>query len=240
MVSAPVWIRDRAAPSVSHRMARVSPVAGDDYAFTVCGKAIRAWDVADATGSCSLCDEAAGKVLEQERALGIRTPGARRRRPPQADLGMGRFRGSFVADLDPVPKGRPRFSKFGPVRTPDATKAYERQLRIEGLRHAPGAPLEGLLQARLVFVFPRLLAMRRKRDPDALVPHGKRPDLDNLVKAVLDALGPRREPKTKTNNYAGAWFRDDGQVTRVDATKFYAERDGRARVEVTIEEYTDE
>ena len=49
----------------------------------------------------------------------------------------------------------------------------------------------------------------------------KKPDIDNIVKIVLDAL----------NKYV---FEDDNQITKLDVEKVYAEEE---KVYVAIEEY---
>ena len=51
----------------------------------------------------------------------------------------------------------------------------------------------------------------------------KKPDIDNMIKLVLDALN-------------GVFFVDDAQVMRISASKQYADE---ARTEVTIEQYGD-
>lgn len=67
-------------------------------------------------------------------------------------------------------------------------------------------PIEGPVTVDLVF---RLLKPKTvKRD----APHVK-PDLDKLTRAVLDAL-------------TGYAYHDDGQVTRITATKVYAPKAG--------------
>lgn len=63
------------------------------------------------------------------------------------------------------------------------------------------------------FLFPRPKRLDRKRDPDGLIPHTSKPDLDNLTKAVLDAL-----------TEVGFW-RDDSQVYSASCSKYYVARD---------------
>jgi Holliday junction resolvase RusA-like endonuclease len=96
----------------------------------------------------------------------------------------------------PVPKGRPRAfvcRGFARLYTPAKTVAAERALAllVRGVaRPTCGLPAHGNLRVKLAFVC--------ARKP------GRRPDLDNLVKLVLDALN-------------GVIWADDNQVTELKA-----------------------
>ena len=57
---------------------------------------------------------------------------------------------------------------------------------------------------------------------DAPFHHSKKPDLDNLIKATLDAM-----------TQAGAW-RDDSQVSTIRASKQYAFRLNKTGVRILI------
>ena len=71
----------------------------------------------------------------------------------------------------------------------------------------PGWPILVIAE----FVMPRLASFPKTRPTP---PHTKKPDLDKLIRAVLDAIGS-----------AGVWT-DDSQVNRVQGlSKRYAERD---------------
>jgi Holliday junction resolvase RusA-like endonuclease len=63
------------------------------------------------------------------------------------------------------------------------------------------------MSIELEFVMPRPTGTPKRSTPPAI----KRPDLDKLVRAVLDALGS-----------AGLW-RDDSQVTHLETVKRLAE-----------------
>ena len=117
----------------------------------------------------------------------------------------------------PVPKGRPRFGN-GRAYTPKRTKDYENALKALIKEQNITGPIEVTINA----VFPRPQRLKPKKYPDGLILHTKRPDLDNIVKAVLDALN-------KT-------LQDDAQVCVIHAYKYYAERSGEPRTEVTIKE----
>ena len=68
------------------------------------------------------------------------------------------------------------------------------------------APPDGPLSVNIEYYMPRPKAMKR----DAPTEHIKRPDIDNLNKAVLDALTD-----------AGVW-KEDSRVYRLIAEKVYA------------------
>ena len=117
----------------------------------------------------------------------------------------------------PVPKARPRFGK-GRAYTPKRTKDYENALKalIEEQN------IQGAIEVTINAIFPRPQRLMPKKHPNGLILHTKRPDLDNIIKAVLDALN-------KT-------LQDDAQVCIIHAYKYYAERSGSARTEVTIKQ----
>lgn len=117
----------------------------------------------------------------------------------------------------PIPKGRPRFGN-GRAYTPKRTKDYENALKALIKEQDITGPIEVSINA----IFPRPQRLNPMKYPDGLILHTKRPDLDNIVKAVLDALN-------KT-------LQDDAQVCVIHAYKYYAERSGEPRTEVTIKE----
>lgn len=117
----------------------------------------------------------------------------------------------------PVPKGRPRFGN-GRAYTPKRTKDYENALKSLIKEQNIEGPIEVTLNA----IFPRPQRLMPKKYPDGLIKHTKRPDLDNIIKAVLDALN-------KT-------LQDDAQVCTIHAYKYYAERNHPPRTEITVKE----
>jgi len=134
---------------------------------------------------------------------------------------------SFSVPLIPRGQGRPRFARIGAgVRTysPRDTVRYQQEFIVLAAAFAPTRPLEGPLSVRLLFGLPiprsRAAWWREAAMSGAVHPCG-RPDIDNLAKAVLDAL-----------NDSGRWWRDDAQVTTLTVTKCYSETPG---TEVTID-----
>ena len=114
----------------------------------------------------------------------------------------------FFCPVTPTAKGRPRFGK-GRVYTPEKTVKATNALGLFLGMHRPRSK-SGPIWLGLRFVMP-LPASSPRRDLGA--PHVVKPDLDNLVKLVMDAM-------TKD----GKWWGDDSQVYCVHAEKRYQEK----------------
>jgi Holliday junction resolvase RusA-like endonuclease len=126
---------------------------------------------------------------------------------------------TFHVDINPVPKGRPRFSKVGGfVRsyTPKKTSDYETQIRQAARQAMTREPLETPLAAFLYFRLPIPKSYPKKRMAACLTGSErptKKPDLDNLAKAVLDGLN-------------GVIYIDDAQLVSIHLTKVYDHNPG--------------
>ena len=130
---------------------------------------------------------------------------------------------SFFVQGVPVAKGRPRFGKdkFGRPRTftPQETVDWENevgwkareQINLASTGSGPSLklPFEKRVMSELTFYMPK-----PKSYPKSMVDMTKKPDLDNLSKAVLDALSKARIIK------------DDNIVTDEVNRKRYAEVEG--------------
>lgn len=131
----------------------------------------------------------------------------------------------------PVAKGRPRLTTVGGharAYTPAKTRAWESKaadyIRAEwGQRE----PLQGPVCVSVLVVRPRPTSKvwKRREMPAEWAP--TRPDVDNYVKATLDAASK-----------AGVW-RDDSQVVRLVATKRLAAGGELPRVEVSVSRVED-
>lgn len=119
----------------------------------------------------------------------------------------------------PAPQGSKRpvrlgNSKIGLVESSRAVGPWREAVRAETQRAMP-EPLAGAALVRLIFTFTRPKGHYRSgRHADQLRPgaphwHASRPDLDKLIRAVLDGL-----------TAGGAW-KDDGQVCGIEARKVY-------------------
>ena len=134
---------------------------------------------------------------------------------------------TFFIPGKPRGKGRPRFTRSGHTYTDDATREYEARIRW-AYKSTPGAgfyPKGVPVYVHICICVPVPVSWPAKRRQDALngvdIPQSK-PDIDNVIKAVLDALN------------TVAWD-DDTQVAAVAATrKFVAQ--GVEGLQVTIEE----
>ena len=136
---------------------------------------------------------------------------------------------SFVVHMEPRAKGRPRATSIGGVArqyTPAATRHWEHEFAARAEQHQPPEPLRGPLDLVAVFVFRRPMRLNRRRDPQGLIAHDRKPDVDNVLKSTLDSL-------------ACFFAMGDQQIARIHATKYYAERGGTPRIEITIKELSE-
>lgn len=120
----------------------------------------------------------------------------------------------------PQGKGRPRFTRYGSVYTPPSTRIYEEKIREAwGDRELIHSPITIWIDAYLP-----ISSSASKTDKYLMkigsIKAAKKPDIDNVIKAVLDALN-------------GIAYDDDKQVVILHAVKKYSDT---PRVEVTIEE----
>ena len=113
---------------------------------------------------------------------------------------------------EPVAKGRPRFYN-GHAITPAKTVNYETLVKeMWAVTHGQQM-LDGELCASLTafFAIPSSKSKaEKKRMLEGIVRPVKRPDLDNVIKCVLDACN-------------GIAYKDDSQIVTVVAEKFYSD-----------------
>ncbi len=128
----------------------------------------------------------------------------------------------FTVPGIPVAKGRPRFSMkdgFPRTYTPANTLSYEAHVKVEGIAancKPIDRPLKAIIEAW--FPFPKSKDALKKIESN-LGQCTKKPDVDNLAKAILDALN-------------GVAYADDSQVYSLTVTKGY---DKEPCVDVTLE-----
>lgn len=131
----------------------------------------------------------------------------------------------FTVLGEPQGKARPRFSRQnGRTYTPDKTVLYENLIRTEYLRQCPGlrfADKEPLtMHIRAYYSIPKSVSQKRQAAmAEGLIRPVKKPDADNIIKVVADAL----------NKVA---YRDDADLVQVSFEKFYS---WQPRLEVEIE-----
>lgn len=139
---------------------------------------------------------------------------------------------SFTVNGEPQGKGRPRFiaykdqetgKTYGKAHTPDKTVAYENLVRVEYERQCGELrfPDDAMLDMRIkaYYSIPKSKSKKIKALMlEGLIRPTKKPDMDNVVKAIADSL----------NRIA---YRDDTQIVDCQCRKFYSDI---PRVEVKI------
>jgi Holliday junction resolvase RusA-like endonuclease len=110
----------------------------------------------------------------------------------------------LVISGPPIAKGRPRFAGRH-VYTPQKTKDYEKRIASEALAMGVCQMDEPVFLTIRAY-FPLSIAAAKRGDSH----HTKRPDLDNIIKIVCDALN-------------GVAWRDDCQIVGVLAEKSYSD-----------------
>ena len=134
---------------------------------------------------------------------------------------------------DPAPQGSKIVSRWGTMR--EASKKVEpwrAVVQYQAEQQYKGPVLEGPVSIDVVFVFVRAKnhwsTAKGKRDqllPSAPVHHTKAPDLDKLLRGILDPL---------TTRCGGCVLKDDSQVIEIRSRKRYAEANETAGALVRI------
>lgn len=125
-----------------------------------------------------------------------------------------------------IGKGRPRLNSYtGVVYTPTKTKDYESLVEQYFLLKYPRfKTLERRIKVSIIAYF-SIPKATKKSDINEMLENNisptKKPDIDNIVKAVLDSM----------NKFA---FKDDNQITKLEVEKKYALED---KIYIKIEEY---
>lgn len=133
---------------------------------------------------------------------------------------------TFTVPGEPIGKGRPRFvRKTGRSYTPEKTVNYETLVRLSYQQQVDAEPFERdkplSLKLEIHQQIPNSVS-KKKREAmigKKILPT-KRPDIDNVIKSVLDAVN-------------GTAFHDDSQIVKIYAVKYFSEY---PEVKVTISE----
>ena len=125
-----------------------------------------------------------------------------------------------------IGKGRPRLNSYtGQVYTPTRTKDYESLVEQYFLLKYPRyKAIEGRAKVTInaYFEVPKSTSKSMKEEMlENKISPTKKPDIDNVVKIVLDAM----------NKFA---FKDDTQITKIEVEKIYSEVE---KLYIKIEEY---
>lgn len=122
----------------------------------------------------------------------------------------------FTVDGIPQGKGRPRFRRAGnfvQTYTDTKTKTYEQKIKESASRAMGSArPLEGPISVDLYIRVrcPTSFSKRRRNECfEGRERPTKKPDIDNILKAYLDAMNE-------------IIYLDDNQVVRISAKKVYS------------------
>ena len=129
----------------------------------------------------------------------------------------------IIVDCPPVPKGRPRFTRSGIAYTPSATREYEDIVRLYA-KTAKIHALTGDIRAAICFYMPIPKSWSKRKKQLATngdIRPSVKPDIDNLTKAVLDALN------------GGVAYHDDKQLVELHLSKVYSDY---PRPEIELEE----
>ncbi len=134
---------------------------------------------------------------------------------------------SFTVPGEPKGKGRPRFDRRGFAYTPTETRNKENEIRFEYIRQCNGYrfPDDAELDLTVTAYYGVPKSDSRKKREDKLsgrIRPTKKPDMDNVVKIVADAL----------NDVA---YRDDTMIVDCEVRKFYVEHDS-AKMEIELKD----
>lgn len=137
----------------------------------------------------------------------------------------------FTVPAVPVAQPRPRATSInGKPRMFEAKKthavhAFKATVKMSAAQAYQGPPLEGPLMLCLTCVLPRTGKLKKRSDNPPYYAT-KKPDLDNLMKSVADALN-------------GILYRDDAQICEVNMVKTVAAGNEQPHVAIEICELDD-
>lgn len=124
----------------------------------------------------------------------------------------------FTIPGEPTGKARPRVTKWG-VHNTEKTVLYENLVKTL----CPTTKLNGYIQAEILCFYgiPKSFGIKKREDALSYkIRPDKKPDLDNIMKILLDALN-------------GIAYEDDKQIVQAEIGKFYSYT---PRVEVFLKE----
>lgn len=118
----------------------------------------------------------------------------------------------FIVTGKPIGKQRPRFTKAGHCYTPKETKEYENRIKQSYITASNGFKFENGVQIVVHAYYPK--AKSNKSDFVNI-----KPDIDNVIKCVLDALN-------------GIAYDDDKQICSVIGHKAWEKSEPFIEVEI--------
>lgn len=134
----------------------------------------------------------------------------------------------FLVYGKPQGKQRPRFSRLSrTVYTPTKTAKYERQIAVAYIEAGGKCIPEDCYVSVTVHAFfpiPTSYTKKKKQEcADGVRRPDKKPDMDNIIKCVLDALN-------------GKAYVDDKQVVETIGRKYYDSVDGDGYLWISVRE----
>jgi Holliday junction resolvase RusA-like endonuclease len=123
----------------------------------------------------------------------------------------------FIVPGAAMGKQRPRFvrrGRFVSTYTPQETKNYQKQVLIAYNKVARGKKLFGPIKADVCAIYEPPKSVSKKTREKMLsgeIPYTKKPDVDNILKSVCDALNE-------------VSYDDDAQINDARVTKMYGEK----------------
>jgi len=127
---------------------------------------------------------------------------------------------NFSIDENPKALKRHRMTwRGGVARSYDPSAQDKKEFLMMAKKYAPKTPILGAISVRIEFYMPRPKNHYRTGKyshllkADAPMNHTGRPDIDNLLKFVMDALN-------------GVFYKDDSQICQVFTLKQYNTRPG--------------
>lgn len=125
----------------------------------------------------------------------------------------------FIVYGKPTGKGRPRLSRWG-VYTPNKTVAYENLVKFSYLQATDDKLVNCAIKIEIWAYFEPPRSTSKKKYNELIgKAYAKKPDIDNIGKAILDALN-------------GIAYEDDNQIAELVVHKMY---DKKARAVIDIE-----
>ncbi len=131
----------------------------------------------------------------------------------------------FVVEGEPKGKERPRFCHNGQIYTPKQTTTYEQQIIFDYYKQCGNVKFEENSQLELfVRAYYKIPKSASKKKRIAMlceeIRPTKKPDGDNILKAVADALN-------------GVCYKDDKSIVKMSIEKFYSDM---PRIDVVVQE----
>jgi len=128
-------------------------------------------------------------------------------------------------DIKPMAKQSFRTTRTGNKYLDASVIKYRKAIRnmaIAQMRNQKAERIEGAVNMNIIYAFrrPKSLSKKERNEIDGgkTVPKTTKPDIDNLVKAILDALN-------------GIVWQDDAQVTQINIQKIWSAKD---QIEIEI------